>query len=260
MIMKALPVILMLGAWAAQAQPNKSAPPPPKVDKALRQRITEFYQDYVDAKFRDAETMVAADSKNFFYSIEKPQYYGFEIGSIAYSDNFTHARVVTICKQQVLLPGFGDKPVPMPVTTTWKIEKGKWYWWVDQITPYDTPFGKMAAPSVGPAPSGSSGLPALPTTADFALKKVVADKRSLAIKPGESGEVTFANSAPGMMTVAVHGQPSGVTVTPASANVPAGGKVTFKIELGPEAQPTNLTFTVQPTGETIEVKITVPAH
>ena len=84
MTMKALSLFLILGAWAVQAQPIKSTPAPPKVEKALRARVTQFYQDYVDAKFRDAETLVANDTKNFFYSIEKPQYFGFELGSIVY--------------------------------------------------------------------------------------------------------------------------------------------------------------------------------
>ena len=258
MNMKAFPVILILGAWAAGAQPNKTAPPPPKVDKALRERVTQFYQDYVDAKFRDAETLVAADTKNFFYSIEKPQYFGFEISGIMYSENFTRAKVVAICKQQILLPGFGDKPVPIPVTSEWKLVKGKWFWWVDQTATYDSPFGKTNAPTVGPAKAGSSPFPSeMPATPDFALNKVKADKQSVTLKPGASGEVTFSNSAQGVMTVTVHGQPPGVTVTPARADVAAGGKATFKIDLGSDAQSTILSFMVQPTGELISLKIAV---
>lgn len=36
---------------------------PPNVDEALRARITEFYQYFVDGKFRDADGLVADDSK-----------------------------------------------------------------------------------------------------------------------------------------------------------------------------------------------------
>ena len=41
--------------------------PPPEVDQALRARISEFYQDHVDGKFRQAEALVAAETKDSFY-------------------------------------------------------------------------------------------------------------------------------------------------------------------------------------------------
>ena len=42
--------------------------PPPEVDQALSARIGEFYQDQVGGKFRQAETLVAEETKEYFYS------------------------------------------------------------------------------------------------------------------------------------------------------------------------------------------------
>src|SRR5262252_4422911 len=85
--------------------------PPADVDKALRVRITEFYQDHVDGKFRQAEALVAEDTKDFFYSANKPKYLSFEIQRIDYSDGFTRAKATVLCEQYVLMPGFTDKPL-----------------------------------------------------------------------------------------------------------------------------------------------------
>jgi hypothetical protein len=40
---------------------------PREVDQALRTRISEFYQDHGGGKFRQAEALVAAETKDYFY-------------------------------------------------------------------------------------------------------------------------------------------------------------------------------------------------
>ena len=70
--------------------------PPEKVDEALRARITEFYQDHLAGKFREAESLVAEDTKDFFYNTNKPRYLGFSIQKIEYSDHFTKAKAMLL--------------------------------------------------------------------------------------------------------------------------------------------------------------------
>ena len=114
----------------------------------------------------------------------------------------------------------------------------------------------MPAPSLAPAPGVPPNLPAtLPDSPDFALNKITADKQSLALKPGESGDVTFSNSAQGLMTVTVHGQPDGLTVTPGQRSVclPVEGPPS-RSSPGPGAKPVNVSFMVQPTGEMIDLE------
>jgi hypothetical protein len=257
--MKAYLAVFALATAAWPQTGGTAAQPPAEVDKALRERVAQFYQDHVNGKYRDAEELVAPDTKDYYYASGKPQYLSFEISRITYSDNFTRATVVTVCKEQVLAPGFAGLSLPMPVTSDWKLEEGKWYWWVDQESPQDTPFGKMAPLSLGLGPEVPPELPAtFPTTPDFALNKIKPDKQSLALKPGGSGEVTFTNTAQGAMSVVVRDTPGGLEVTPARADLPESGKATFAIKVLPDArsaQSATLTFQVQPTGEIIELKI-----
>src|SRR5450432_1431595 len=78
------PTLLVLFATAllfAQGD-NPFNRPPAGVDQALRARITEFYQLHVKGDFRHAEAFVAEDTREFYYSHNKPQYLSFEIGRI----------------------------------------------------------------------------------------------------------------------------------------------------------------------------------
>ena len=84
---------------------------PPAVDEALRARISKFFQAHIDGKFRQAEVLVAEDSKDFFYSANKPKYLGFEIKEIAYSENFTKAKATVVTQMIVMVPGFVGKPL-----------------------------------------------------------------------------------------------------------------------------------------------------
>src|SRR5215472_12205106 len=98
--------------------------PPADVDQALRARIQEFYQLHVKGDFRHAEELVAEDTKDFYYSHNKPKYLSAEISRIEYSDRFTKAKATVLCEQYVMLPGFTDKPIKVPTPSTWKLIDG----------------------------------------------------------------------------------------------------------------------------------------
>src|SRR4051794_20790033 len=115
--------------------------PPAKVDQALRQRIDQFYQFHIKKEFRKAEAFVAPDTREYFYSHNKPAYLSCELRSIAYSDNFKKAKATVACEQFVMVPGFTDKPLKVPFGSTWELLKGKWFWYVDQEALKNTPFG-----------------------------------------------------------------------------------------------------------------------
>src|SRR5437867_11092042 len=88
---------LFAGVVCAQNPSDLFNKPPAKVDKALRARIAEFYTDHVKQEFRKAEGLVADDTKNFFYSQNKPAYLSFEISRIDYSENFSRAKATVLC-------------------------------------------------------------------------------------------------------------------------------------------------------------------
>src|SRR5215510_5970979 len=106
--------VILAAALLAQAPADLFNKPPVEVDQALRARITEFYQYHVKQQFRQAEALVAEDTKDFFYSHNKPQYLTFEIGRIEYSENFTRAKATMVTEQYVMMPGFMDKPMKVP--------------------------------------------------------------------------------------------------------------------------------------------------
>jgi hypothetical protein len=232
--------------------------PPAEVDKALRERIAEFYQDHVTGQFRKAEELVAEDTQEFFYNTNKPRYDSFEISRIDYSDNFTRAKATVLCEQNVLAPGFGGK-FKVPTPSTWKLENGKWYWYVDQSTLNDTPFGRLKAVPADGKSAHASAPPPLSSlgSADFALGKIKVDKDSLALKAGESAQLTLANAAPGLMTV-TWAKTEGFEITPGRVDLKAGEKATVTVKaLAGAPKASALRFQIMPTMEQVAVKITV---
>ena len=257
---RCLALVLFAAALFAQNGADPFNRPPAAVDKALRERITEFYQDHVTGQFRNAEQLVAEDTKDFFYSGNKPRYISFEISRIDYSENFTRARVTTLCEQNVVLPGFGGV-FKVPTSSTWKLENGKWYWYVDQSLLRDTPFGRMGA-SPSPADGQPAQATALPpvtsmTSADFAFNRIQVDKNSLTLKAGESGQITLANTAPGVMTITCV-KPEGFEATPERVALKAGEKVTVTVKALAGAPKTAVLYVkIEPTMEQLVVKVTV---
>src|SRR5207248_340652 len=106
-------LVILSSCLSAQPAADLFHKAPPAVDDALRARISKFFQYHVDGKFRQAEALVADDSKDFFYSANKPKYMGFEIKDIIYTDDFSKAKAVVVAQMVVMAPGFLDKPVPV---------------------------------------------------------------------------------------------------------------------------------------------------
>jgi hypothetical protein len=241
-------------AWA-QSPADAFNRPPARVDKELRARINEFYQDHVKQEFRKADALVAQDTKNFFYTQNKPAYLGCEVARIEYSENFTRAKATVVCEQYFMLPGFADKPVKVPIPSTWKIERGKWYWYVDQEALRQSPFGKMT-----PGPGGHTGsLPAsIPQNADFVLKLVTADKQTVELKPGESQQVTITNSAPGNMDLTIAGAIPGIEATLDHSQMKIGDRAVLTLKAGDRPQSGLFSIRVEQTGLVIPIQVVVP--
>jgi hypothetical protein len=248
--------ILATGSFAQNAGDvfNK---PPADVDQALRARITEFYDLHVKGEFRKAEAWVAEDTKDIYYNSNKTKYISFEIGRIDYSDNFTRAKATVVCQQYIALPGFIGTPMKIPIPSTWKLVDGTWYWYVDPESLRVTPFGKMNPGP--PSESGSSSsIPAIPTTVpDFIYKQVKADKASVTLKAGESGQVTITNGAPGPMNISLTGSVPGVEVKLDRTILNAGEKAVLTIQAGNDAKPGVLSIQVEQTNQVIPIQVAI---
>ena len=226
--------------------------PPAAVDQALRARIQEFYQYHVKGDFRHAEELVAEDTKDFYYSHNKPQYLSAEIKRIDYSDQFTKAKATVVIEQYVMLPGFADKPAKVPIPSTWKLVEGKWYWYVNPESMRDSPFGKMTAGKGPAAPS----LPVIPANADFLMTQVQLNKRSVTLKPGESDTVMIANGAPGVMNISLTQLP-GVEVELDRRSLNSGEKATLTLKAGDKPTTGVINVRVDQTGQLLPVRVEV---
>ncbi|HLK63669.1 MAG TPA: hypothetical protein VKU19_09525 [Bryobacteraceae bacterium] len=248
--------LLALFAVCAAAQDTGEAltNPPSRVDQALRARITEFYQDHVKQEFRKAEALVAPDTKEYFYSHNKPGYLSCETSKITYSDHYKRAKAIVTCEQYVMIPGFADKPLKVPFGSTWKVINGKWFWYVDQEAIARTPFGQMTPGPKGPG----GGLPAaIPDNADFVMTLVKVDRAAVVLNPGEPDTVTIKNGAPGLVDISLASKIPGIEATLDHTNLKVGDHAVLTLKAGEGAKSGTITIQVDPTGQTIPIQVTV---
>lgn len=256
---------LLAPALHAQLTSDVLEKAPPDVDDALRARITQFYQLHVDGKFRQAEQLVAEDSKDFFYSSNKPKYLKFTISKIQYSDNFTKALATVVCNMFVPFPGFANKPLDVPTPSRWKIENGQWYWYIDPEQLLQTPFGRRKPQPEGGAPaSGGGALPArIPGAQDLPklLNQVQADKNSVKLDAGKasSDSVVIENRLQGVIKLVLEApKVPGLEARLDREELKPGEKasVTFSYKPGKKApERAAATVTVQPTNQAIPVEV-----
>jgi hypothetical protein len=235
--------------------------PPPDVDQALRSRINEFYGYHISGHPRKAEALVAEDTKDYFYDNNKPAYTHCEIRHVEYSDNFTKAKVVMLCGMYVMVPGFAGKPLDVPIPSTWKIEDGKWVWYVDQHQRRASPMGLEMKPGppvyTAPGDANPHALPSVPTTPDFLYSLVKVDKSDVELKRGETVEVHIANTSPGTMNLSVAGKIAGVEATLDNPAPKGNQKAVLKLKAGDNAESGTLELVVQPISQLIPIHITV---
>jgi hypothetical protein len=246
--------ILICAAVCLGQTPKEPAKPPADVDQALRARVQEFFQYHVTGEFRKAEPLVAEDTKDLFYNRNKPRYLKFvEIARIDYSENFTKATATVMVVSPQMIAGWGGGPPTIPIPSTWKIENGKWCWYLEPEAFLRTPFGSfpistvnggaqitpgqlpasmnpMGLPPAGPLPAPMAPPAAPPTAAAPVPAPAVAsptpDPAALAAIAGASQ----LGMSPGAMPGAVPAQALGLfkpdkSAVSLSAGTPA--KITF---------------------------------
>ena len=179
-------LITTLLGWSQQSLQDT----PSVVEEALRTRVTEYYRLFQEAKFRQIEAYVTEESKDVYYAMRKVRPLGASISSVTFSDNIKDARVIVIL--QMIVPLVSTKPVPMPVSSNWKLVDGEWYahFPLPKIGDViDTPFGKktIKARQGGPAVLGE-GLPR-PTLKSLA-KMFAVDRNRIEFSTSASGPVT----------------------------------------------------------------------
>lgn len=238
---------------------------PPEIDAALRARVSKFFQAHVDGKFRAADQMVAEDSKDYFFTMEKTRYLGFEIVKIEYSDNFSKAKVITAAEMEWRTPRTGKMIVKPPLASLWKVENGDWYWYIVPQKEWQTPFGNMKhGPDSGEAVVAPSILDAFKgVDVDQVLKQVKVSTNQVELKSYEPGsaEVTIENHMPGPISLRLEETGvRGLTAALDKASVGSNQSAHLSIKYTPEntaAKPaTTLNLEVVQTGQRIPIRIT----
>jgi hypothetical protein len=207
-------VLVAGAAWGQQA-----APDPAEAEKALRQRVQEFYQLQVDKKFRAAEAYIAEDTKDLFYASGKPDLASFSIAKIVMKDNDTRADVTVKGKVSMFVMGQGMVPIDLPTTGTWKIEDDKWVWYVDRLAAIQTPFGDVKPAANAPPAAATPDISAQVKNFDVAsLQNMVR---------AEPSGVSLSEDQPVQSVTITNGMPGSVDLTLQTKSIPGIG-----IELG----------------------------
>jgi hypothetical protein len=273
-----VPAAILLVPAAALAQiPSPAAPP--EVEQALRARVAEFFQDFVDGKFRQAINLVAEDTQDEYFASTKAEIKEFKIDGVTFSSDFTKADVTLTVKQVWKMKAEGlvqDMVVDSPWSTTWKIENGKWAY-SHQIQPngWVTPMG----PSEGFHKPDGTVVPkkfdeaTLAQEAQRILHQSGIDKNEVTLSPDKpsSATVTFHNGAPGSVSVSVGGLPDtlpGLTAKFDKKDLNSGQDAILELSYDPQASqhgpPASLTIAIEvaPFGQfaPIQVIFATPAN
>ncbi len=234
--------------------------PPAEVDNALRARIAQFYQAHVIGKFRAVEQLVAEDSRDFFYEMEKQQFLSFKEPEITYSEHFTKAKAITGVTAERRVARLGTMMVPFPVNSNWKIENGQWYWCVVAEKFVDTPFGRVTMPDKKDLERERKIASFKKVTPVEVVNQVKVSGSAVALSSFQaaSGAITVTNNLPGQVTVDVSFPPvEGLTVTVDKKTLKEGESAQVLFDSKPlnstpkgtiqakiVVQPLNLTFPV----------------
>jgi len=262
MLRSAILVCLMASAGLAQDPAALFEKAPPDIDDALRARITQFYQAHQEGKFRAADLMVAEDSKEAFFGMDKPRCRAFTLGNIKYLDNFTRAQVMISCDTEMMMMT-GRIPVKRPLSSKWKVVEGQWFWYVDPPSRGETvtPFG-ISKPQEPGSSSAPKDLRGLFVDVGAVTKSVKADKTQLAFDPNgaATGQVVLTNQLPGSVTLAIEARETpGLTFKLDRTTLSRGERAVLHARYEPVQGSTPSATTVQivvsPTEQAIPVSV-----
>jgi hypothetical protein len=206
--------------WAQQPSPAAA-----EAEAALRARVEQFFQFQVDKKYRQAEALVAQDTKDAYYDGNKFNIKGFKISRIDLLEGNTRAKVTILGRVTFAMPAAGTVDIDAPSTTLWKLENVQWVYYVDPEAALQTPFGKInSQPAKGASPS--SAMPGRAPDVATLLNQVKAAPASVVLtseSPRQS--VTISNELPGDVDLELSGDHlEGFTVEIQNKHLKAGEK------------------------------------
>jgi hypothetical protein len=251
----ALTAALTLGA---QEKPNLFNAAAPDVEKALRERVSGFYQAYVDGKFRSAEQYVAEDTKDLHYNQEKTKIKSFEIIKINWDDSFKKASVVTLIGTTIQMRG-QVIPANAPMATQWKLENGQWCYYFDPSIGRPSPAGMMKP---GPGNRGGMKVEDMLKDPNIILNQIKLNKEKFLVRSWEKSadSLVITNGMPGSVTLSFQTESvPGLTYRLEKTELSAGESAQLEVIYDPQdpsAKPTlKASLKIDPLGKTIIIPI-----
>jgi hypothetical protein len=239
-------------AWAQQPSPSPAAT---EAETALRARVEQFYQFQVDKKFRQAEAMIAEESKDSYYNGSKPDIKTFSIKEIELLDDNSRARVTLRGKVTVRTP-VGAQEFEMPAITSWKIENGEWMWYIDRDIASRSPFGKINPPA--DTAKGASVHPAPLIDVATLMNQVTVDNMAVALNSSNREQtITVSNNLPGEVSLAIDPPPlDGIVVELEKLVLKTGEKGAVHFRLKGEAKTSGVVkLVVSPLDKVFEIQV-----
>ncbi len=249
---------MLLAVWPGAAQPAGKAPP--DVEEALKTRALQFYKLLEEGKFRQAESLVAEQSRDLFYAMSKARVRDAQFQSVAFSDDFHSADVVVLCV--LITPRMAGLDLHVPTPSKWKLIDGQWYLLIKPVT--TTPFGPMRWDDPSKSPTTAQLPTERPTLESIVTGSYEVTPQALTF-PRDQGLVSrtvmVRNNLPGAIQVEVE-NPNlpGLGVVVPSKVVPAKGQAEFRLNYNPETGKLigakDLILVLQPLGQIARVKLT----
>jgi hypothetical protein len=171
---------------------------PPGVEEALRTRVDQFYTLYQEGKFRQAEALIAEESRDLYYSMNKVPVRKYRFESITWGEDFKTASVLVAC--QHVSPRTAAAEIMVPVIGKWKEVDGQWYMLIEPRR--TTPFGPMMFADPRSAVNATPfQRPTIETITEGALKVDPEAMRFPAEGPETSHTVVITNNLAGSVTL-----------------------------------------------------------
>ena len=237
-------------------------PVAPEVDKELRSRAEEFFRFQQEKKFRQAESIVADESKDDYYSAYKPALEGFKISKIEYLESGTKAHLFILAKARVSIMGSSAPQIfEVPSMSTWKLENGKWFWYMDKELLRSTPFGQAKAQTSNTNPSDlyKEQSRTAPSLEDI-QNSIRAEPSSISLVPGgASVSVVISNSLPGDARVAIAKRSTpiaGLQFSSEEVTVKSNGKTELRFSAVSGSKfNEEITLIAEPLGRQISIRV-----
>lgn len=249
---------LLVPVVAATALAQQQSPEAAAAEAGLRARVQEFFQLQVEKKYRQAEALVAEDSKDAYYDEKKFNIRNFTIEKIELFDNNTKAKVTIKAGVTLLIPAAGRTlDLDAPATTLWKIDHDQWTYYVEPGTKIVTPFGSLDARGPG-APPASNMVGKAPDIATL-QSAVKADRDAVILTATEPEQsITVTNSLPGAVDLSLNGDRiDGFTVEIRKTRLEAGEKTEVVFSAKGEGHEARIVpILVSPIGAQLNIQVT----